>query len=134
MVAGPGFPEDALKALRDGVSKKVVLNHGALDLPSPGDWFLFWSDRTMSKSAHLPAAFLAHMTDREQLKTIVRPEFAVMLEGGPDFILLLAFLGPALGAITLSALRGTHREFMCRARHAASPGRAAARAVALPDG
>ena len=77
VVAAPGFPEDALKALRDGVSKKVVLNHGALDLPSPGDWFLFWSDRTMSKSAHLPAAFLAHMTDREQLKTIVRPEFAV---------------------------------------------------------
>ena len=77
VVAAPGFPEDALKALRDGVSKKVVLNHGALDLPSPGDWFLFWSDRTMSRSAHLPAAFLAHMTDREQLKTIVRPEFAV---------------------------------------------------------
>jgi tRNA A-37 threonylcarbamoyl transferase component Bud32 len=77
LVAAPGFPEDALKALSDGLSKKVVLNHGALDLPSPGEWFLFWSDRTMSKSAHLPAAFVAHMSDREQLETIVRPEFAV---------------------------------------------------------
>jgi serine/threonine protein kinase len=77
VVAAPGFPEDALKALREGVSRKVVLNHGALDLPSPGDWFLFWSDHTMSRSAHLPAAFVAHMTDKDQLKTIVRPEFAV---------------------------------------------------------
>ena len=77
MVAAPGFPEGALKALSERLSKKAVLKHGALDLPSAGEWFLFWSDRTMSKSAHLPAAFLAHMTDREQLKTIVRPEFAV---------------------------------------------------------
>lgn len=77
VVAGPGFPEDALRALREGLSRKAVLKHGGLDLPSDGDWFLFWSDHTMSKSAHLPAAFVAHMSDREQLKTIVRPEFAV---------------------------------------------------------
>ena len=77
VVAAPGFPEGALKALNEGLSKKAVLTHGALDLPSDGEWFLFWSDRTMSKSAHLPAAFVAHMNDREQLKTIVRPEFAV---------------------------------------------------------
>jgi serine/threonine protein kinase len=77
VVAAPGFPEGALKALNEGLSKKAVLTHGALDLPSDGEWFLFWSDRTMSKSAHLPAAFVAHMSDREQLKTIVRPEFAV---------------------------------------------------------
>jgi tRNA A-37 threonylcarbamoyl transferase component Bud32 len=77
VVAAPGFPAGALKALNEGLSKKAVLTHGALDLPSDGEWFLFWSDRTMSKSAHLPAAFVAHMSDREQLKTIVRPEFAV---------------------------------------------------------
>ena len=77
VVAAPGFPEGALKALNEGLSKKAVLTHGALDLPSDGEWFLFWSDRTMSKSAHLPAAFVAHMSDREQLKTIVRPEIAV---------------------------------------------------------
>jgi len=77
VVAAPGFPEDALKALNDGLSKKAVLTHGVLDLPSDGEWFLFWSDRTMSKSAHLPTAFMAHMSDRQQLKTIVRPEFAV---------------------------------------------------------
>jgi hypothetical protein len=77
VVAAPDFPGDTLKALGEGVSKNIVLNHGSLDLPSSGDWFLFWSDRTMSKSAHLPAAFVAHMSDREQLKTIVRPEFAV---------------------------------------------------------
>ena len=77
VVAAPGFPAGALKALNEGLSKKAVLTHGALDLPSDGEWFLFWSDRTMSKSAHLPAAFVAHMSDREQLKTIVRPELAV---------------------------------------------------------
>jgi serine/threonine-protein kinase len=77
VVAAPGFPEGALKALNEGLSKKAVLTHGALDLPADGEWFLFWSDRTMSKSAHLPAAFVAHMSDREQLKTIVRPELAV---------------------------------------------------------
>ena len=77
VVAAPGFPEGALKALNEGLSKKAVLTHGALDLPSDGEWFLFWSDCTMSKSAHLPAAFVAHMSDREQLKTIVRPELAV---------------------------------------------------------
>jgi serine/threonine protein kinase len=77
VVAAPGFPKDALKALSEGLSRRVVLNHGVLDLPSDGDWFLFWSDRTMSRSAHLPTAFVAHMSDREQLKTIVRPEFAV---------------------------------------------------------
>ncbi len=77
VVAAPGFPGGALKALNEGLSKKAVLTHGALDLPSDGEWFLFWSDRTLSKSAHLPAAFVAHMSDREQLKTIVRPELAV---------------------------------------------------------
>ncbi|HLK89156.1 MAG TPA: serine/threonine-protein kinase [Polyangia bacterium] len=77
LVAAPGFPPDALEALRQGLAKKAVLTHGGLDLPSDGDWFLFWSDRTLSRSAHLPPAFVAHMSDREQLKTIVRPEFAV---------------------------------------------------------
>jgi hypothetical protein len=77
VVAAPGFPGDALKALGEGLSRKAALNHGVLDLPADGDWFLFWSDRTMSRSAHLPAAFVAHVSDGEQLRTIVRPEFAV---------------------------------------------------------
>jgi tRNA A-37 threonylcarbamoyl transferase component Bud32 len=77
VVAAPAFPEDALKALREGLSRNAVLTHGGLDLPSEGDWFLFWSDRTMSRSAHLPAAFVAHMSDGDQRKTIARPEFAV---------------------------------------------------------
>ena len=77
VVAAPGFPADVLKALREGLSRKAVLTHAGLDLPSDGDWFLFWSDRTLSRSPHLPAAFVAHMSDGEQLKTIVRPEVAV---------------------------------------------------------
>lgn len=71
------FPADLRDALKNGLSRGLALRHATLDLPSDGDWFLFWSDGTLSGSPRLPAAFLRHFEARDSSSTIVRPSIAL---------------------------------------------------------
>jgi hypothetical protein len=64
-------------ALKNGLHRGLALRHAALDLPSEGDWFLYWSDGTISRSQHLPTAFLRHLDAKDSASTIVRPSVAL---------------------------------------------------------